>query len=84
MVWMLPSAESGKFWVITAITYVIALGEFPHVVAGSTDAFLLLVSGQIGFWECIAGYLLPTLCGNVIGGTGLFALLAYAQVRREI
>jgi hypothetical protein len=24
------------------------------------------------------------LIGNVIGGTGLFALLAYAQVRQEL
>ncbi|CAN5256028.1 formate/nitrite transporter family protein [soil metagenome] len=84
MVWMLPSADTSRFWVIVAITYVIALGEFPHVIAGSTDAFLLLVSGQMGFVHCFAGYLLPTLAGNVIGGTGLFALLAYAQIRKEI
>jgi hypothetical protein len=27
---------------------------------------------------------LPTLAGNVLGGTGLFALLAYAQVKDEV
>jgi formate/nitrite transporter FocA (FNT family) len=30
------------------------------------------------------GFLLPTLAGNVVGGTILFALLNYAQVRDEI
>jgi formate/nitrite transporter FocA (FNT family) len=27
---------------------------------------------------------LPVLAGNIIGGTALFALLAYAQVMKEI
>jgi formate-nitrite transporter family protein len=28
--------------------------------------------------------MLPALIGNIIGGTALFALLAYAQVMKEI
>jgi formate/nitrite transporter FocA (FNT family) len=30
------------------------------------------------------GFLLPAIAGNIIGGTGLFAVLAHAQVRNEI
>ena len=30
------------------------------------------------------GFFLPTLIGNMIGGTALFALIAYAQVMDEI
>jgi formate/nitrite transporter FocA (FNT family) len=30
------------------------------------------------------GFFLPTLLGNVAGGTVLFAVLSYAQVREEI
>jgi hypothetical protein len=30
------------------------------------------------------GFFLPTLIGNVAGGTLLFAVLSYAQVREEI
>jgi formate/nitrite transporter FocA (FNT family) len=30
------------------------------------------------------GFFVPVLIGNVISGTALFALIAYAQVMREI
>ena len=30
------------------------------------------------------GFFIPVLIGNVIGGTALFALIAYAQVMKEI
>jgi hypothetical protein len=30
------------------------------------------------------GFFVPLLIGDVIGGTALFALIAYAQVMREI
>ncbi|MGF7210871.1 formate/nitrite transporter FocA (FNT family) [Skermanella aerolata] len=33
--------------------------------------------------EYLTGFLLPTLAGNVVGGVGLVALLAHAQVREE-
>jgi formate/nitrite transporter FocA (FNT family) len=32
----------------------------------------------------ITDFLIPVLLGNIIGGTALFALLAYAQVMKEI
>lgn len=84
MVWMIPSAEGADFWVITMITYLIALGDLAHVVAGSTEAFLLLVNGEIDLWQTVGGFLIPAFVGNVIGGTALFTLLAYAQVKKEI
>ena len=84
MVWMIPSAEGADFWVVTMITYVIALGGSAHVVVGSAEAFLLLVAGEIGPWQTLGGFLVPTFVGNVIGGTALFTLLAYAQVREEL
>ena len=34
--------------------------------------------------NALGGIILPSLLGNVIGGTGLFALLAHAQVRGEL
>jgi len=84
MVWMIPSAKGAEFWVITLMTYLIALGDLSHVVAGSTEAFLLLISGEIGIWQTVGGFLVPTFVGNVIGGTALFALLAYGQIKEEI
>lgn len=84
IVWMLPSSEGSEFWVIVALTYLIAVGGFTHVVAGSAEVFLLLVSGQLGIAQGMFGLVVPTFVGNVIGGTGLFALLAYGQVREEM
>jgi formate-nitrite transporter family protein len=39
MVWLLPAAESARVWTIIIITYVIGLGGFNHIIAGSTTMF---------------------------------------------
>jgi formate/nitrite transporter FocA (FNT family) len=82
--WIRAGASSGEFWIVLALTYAIALGDFTHVVAGSAEAFLLLFAGQAGIGQAVGGMILPSLAGNVLGGAGLFALLAHAQVRHEI
>jgi formate/nitrite transporter FocA (FNT family) len=84
MVWMIPSAEAAKFWVITLMTYLIALGNFTHIVAGSMEAYLLVLAGDWQWWQMVVQFFVPVLIGNVIGGTALFALIAYAQVMEEI
>lgn len=84
IVWMLPSSEGSEFWIIVAFTYLIALGDFTHVVAGSAEVFLLQISGELGVLDGIFGLILPTFLGNVIGGTCLFAVLAYGQVQEEV
>lgn len=83
LVWMLPSSESNEFFVIFLMTYLIAIGDFTHVVAGSAEAFVLLLAGDSTLAEAF-GYIGAAGLGNIIGGTGLFALLAYAQVKDEI
>ena len=80
MVWLLPAAESARIWVIIIVTYVIGLGHFPHIVAGSAEAFYAGVSGMRTWSELIVGYGLPTLLGNTVGGVTLVALLAHAQI----
>lgn len=82
--WILPNAKGSEFWVILIITYVIAIGGFSHVVAGSAEAWLLMLEGEMSFSGAIGGFILPALVGNIIGGTGLFAVLAHGQVRDEI
>lgn len=84
LVWMLPSAEGTEIFVITLITYLIALGGFTHVIAGSAEAFYLLLIGHETLFRVIFVFFLPTLFGNVAGGTILFAVLSYAQVREEL
>jgi formate-nitrite transporter family protein len=83
MVWLIPSAEGAQFLVITMMTYLIAIGGFAHIVAGSVEAFLLVVNGQLGIGAMIGGFTIPVLVGNVVGGTVLFALISYAQVAKE-
>ena len=82
--WILPNARSSEFWIITVITYVIAIGGFSHVIAGSAEAWLLWLTGRASLGWAIGGFILPALAGNIIGGTGLFAVLAHGQVRGEI
>jgi len=84
MVWLIPSAESAQFHVITLMTYLIAAGGFMHIVAGSVEAFLLVLNGDLAWWAMATGFFIPVLIGNVIGGTVLFTLISYAQVMQEI
>ena len=84
MVWMIPSAESAKFAVVTMMTYLIAVGGFTHIVAGSMEAYLLVFAGDWEWWRVILQFMAPVLIGNIIGGTVLFAVISYAQVMEEI
>ncbi|MSU91328.1 formate/nitrite transporter family protein [Rhodobacteraceae bacterium 2CG4] len=84
VVWMLPSARGSEIWVIFLFTYLIALGGFTHVVAGATEVYLLVFLGELSIWAAVGLYILPTLLGNIIGGTVLFAMLAHAQVSEEL
>jgi formate/nitrite transporter FocA (FNT family) len=82
--WIRAGVTQGDFAIILVVTYAIALGDFTHVIAGAAETFLLLFAGEIGPGRALGGMILPVLIGNVLGGTGLFALLAHAQVRREM
>ena len=82
--WIMPNARGSEFWVVVLITYVVAIGGFSHVVAGSCEAWLLWLTGHASFGWAVGGFILPALAGNIIGGTGLFAILAHGQVRDEI
>jgi formate/nitrite transporter FocA (FNT family) len=57
--WTLPSAKGQEFWVIVVLTYLIALGGFGHVVAGSGEAWLLALAGQTSFAHALLGMIVP-------------------------
>jgi formate/nitrite transporter FocA (FNT family) len=84
MVWLLPNAEGGKLQVIVLITYLISAGGFVHIVAGSLEAFMLMLAGQLSPWPALTHFVGPALAGNIIGGTLLFALISYGQVAEEV
>jgi formate/nitrite transporter FocA (FNT family) len=84
LVWMLPQRDSGRFWIILVFTWLIAAGDFTHVVAGSVEWGWLVWRGAIGFGEGVVSFFLPVLAGNIIGGTVIFTLLAHGQVKDEL
>lgn len=83
LVWMLPSV-SNKFLVIFFMTYLIGLGDFTHVVVGSTEMSYLVWQGEASIGEYLFNFLIPTTIGNITGGTGVFTLLIYGQVTEEL
>ncbi len=84
MVWLIPGAETAQFYVIMLMTYLISAGGFMHIIAGSVEGFLLVLHGDLGWLSMLTGFVIPVLAGNIVGGTALFALIAYAQVMKEI
>jgi formate-nitrite transporter family protein len=83
MVWMIPSMESAKMWIIVMITYLMALGDFTHIVVGSAEVSYLVFAGQLSWEDFWMVFAVPTLAGNIIGGSFIFALISHAQVRSE-
>lgn len=79
MVWLLPFADSARFWVIILISYVVGLAELPHVVAGNIEAFYLVTQGTISISHASLRYLVPVLIGNALGGCALVAFGAHAE-----
>ena len=66
------------------MTYVVALCQFPHVVAGSVESAFGVVTGHASVGDYAFRFLLPTLLGNAVGGTILAALLNHAPVASEL
>ncbi len=80
MVWLLPGAETSRPMIIIIITFLVGLGGFAHIIAGSVEIFYLLSTGAASWAHGIGGWLVPTLIGNIAGGLSLVAALNHAQV----
>lgn len=83
IVWLLPYAESAAFWVILIITYIIGIGHFSHVIAGSVETFTLAFMTEASWWAVLGKFTLPALIGNMIGGIIIVAVLNHAQVNSD-
>ncbi|HET7321083.1 MAG TPA: formate/nitrite transporter family protein [Longimicrobiaceae bacterium] len=79
MVWLLPYAESARFWVIIVLTYLVGIGHFSHIIAGSTETLFIVVLGQAAVADFFLRFFLPTLLGNVVGGVALVTAINHAQ-----
>jgi len=84
LVWILAGIEGSQLGIIVLMTYLIALGNFDHVIAGSVESIYLVLEGAQDVGTAVTRFFIPTLFGNLIGGTVIFTLLAYGQIRGEL
>ncbi|MFZ1427876.1 MAG: formate/nitrite transporter family protein [Geminicoccaceae bacterium] len=84
MVWLLPSARSARILVILLITYVVAIAQLPHIVAGSADVAYAVWSGHATVADYLWRFLVPTLLGNTVGGVALVTFLNHAPLAAEL
>ncbi|UWR19170.1 formate/nitrite transporter family protein [Sulfitobacter pontiacus] len=84
IVWMMPQADETSFFLILVFTWLIAAGDFAHIVAGSVEMAVMILDGQLGLMAAVFEFFLPVLAGNIVGGTIIFTLVAWGQVRDEV
>ena len=82
LVWLLPLAEGSAVFVITILTYVVAVAGFGHIIAGSVEAMFGAWHGAIG-WSDVLAFVVPTLLGNCVGGVALVAAITSAEIGAE-
>jgi formate/nitrite transporter FocA (FNT family) len=84
MVWLLPAAASARFFIIVAVTWLISIAHFSHVIAGSVETGFAAMQGSLSLQGYLVDFLIPAFIGNSIGGVVFVALLNHAQVKHEV
>ncbi len=84
LVWMLAAGEMDNFLLIIVMTWLIAAGGFTHIIAGSVEMAFLMLTGELGLIRGVFSFFIPVLLGNIFGGTVVFALITWGQVREEV
>ncbi|WP_295534214.1 formate/nitrite transporter family protein [uncultured Thioclava sp.] len=84
VVWIIPAAQGNAFFVILGMTWLLSASGSAHVIAGSVEAGLLIWNGDLTISEALGRFFLPVLAGNVAGGTAVFTLLTWGQVKNEV
>lgn len=84
MVWLLPSARTSKMFIVIILTYIVGIGHFSHIIAGSVDSAYAVLTGHASMPQYLVAFLIPTLIGNTVGGVAMVALLNHAPLAVEI
>ncbi|MCA0938771.1 formate/nitrite transporter family protein [Salipiger pacificus] len=84
LVWVMPGARGEALVIVLAMTWLLAVAGFAHVIAGSVEAGLLVWQGRLGIGSAVLDFFLPVLAGNVVGGTAIFTLVTWGQVKNEV
>jgi formate/nitrite transporter FocA (FNT family) len=82
MAWLVAStkntgAQAALIWLTTAP---IAAFDFRHSIAGAVEAFYLALAGASGWRQAWAGFIVPAVLGNILGGVLFVALINHGQV----
>lgn len=83
MVWMIASTTNAQLPIIIVVTSLIAIGGFTHIVVGSAESLYMVFAGKLSMGAYVFDFALPTLAGNVVGGSFIFALISHAEVRSD-
>ncbi len=83
LVWIMSTTDQGHFALITVITYVISLAGFSHVIAGGVEVGALVAAGEAALGAKLLTFILPAVIGNVVGGTVIYTLLTWAQIKAD-
>ena len=84
MVWMLPATGSAAPFIVILMTWLVSMCGLAHIVAGSVDTLYLVFTDHASMGDYLWRFFVPTLAGNVFGGTALVAVLNYGQVAPEV
>ncbi|SUX66457.1 Inner membrane protein yfdC [Citrobacter amalonaticus] len=60
------------------------MGDTTHIVVGSVEILYLVFNGTLHWSDFLWPFALPTLAGNICGGTFIFALMSHAQIRNDM
>ncbi len=80
VVWLMPASGTMRLGVIVIITYVVALANLSHIIAGSVETLYLVITGRLAWSAWFTTFMVPTLLGNVVGGVAFVSALNYGQV----
>lgn len=83
-IWLIPTTEGGAtLAIVIVVTYVVGLGKFSHIIAGSVDALYAVFNGTATVSDFFGRFFVPTLLGNIVGGVVIVSLLGFAQVKPD-
>jgi formate/nitrite transporter FocA (FNT family) len=83
IVWLRAAMDSGELAMIFVVTWLVGIGGFTHVIAGTVDYLYLVSRGDAAWTSWLMGFLVPVLIGNILGGVTITAALNHAQVASE-
>lgn len=82
MAWLVAASQDtiSQIFFVASITFLIPAVGLMHCIAGSSAMLMGVLSGEVSMVSYLAGFMLPTTLGNIVGGVILVALLNYGQV----